>query len=509
MSEGATGRFRAESAMEENPAELLNGSGATAQGKAERVACVECGEKYHPVNESNRFYRNTEGVHCAKRSACRARQLGTEFDRRGLKQWGRRTQQQLLIIMDCPPKDWDKTKKWESVTDNMERVAAAIEYSSLCYPVCLFEAVQTGPDGEPIWDQYTGQWKYHTHRTLGEFLGLHQSTVSRAILGLKLRHRVDYDDGRTWIDLDPKPLSISERDACTRHADDASGSEDGQGDANDPSVARYKAILPSARKVLAHHLTTLPVDACTRLHEVAVHACRHQNGLFSDARAWTTKTIVDACREERTRAENGVPDACNGGISLLSRVREGAVDPPSTLSSSSAVEPMRAQSPLEDRGFDDDDTTKTPVDELQAAGLGRGALAKLPSPRPVLPEPEPPRMVAEEFHRTLAGLFRKAGKPVPNRNQTAPHFSALGIRASAFITWFEDEKKAQKLNHPGGLPSVVKEFFDTPEKEATVTFPGMRPMLRSEAIALLEKNEKSEDPEVQKWAQEQLAMLTG
>lgn len=487
----------------------VNGSGATAQGKVERVACVECGEKYHPVSESNRFYRNTDGIHCAQKAACRARVMGDEFDRRGLKRWGRRTQEQLLLIMDCPPKDWDRTKKWVSIHLAHERVAAAIELYSLCWPVCLFYAVQTNEDGEPIKDPYTGDWRHHTHRSLGEVLGLHQSTVSRAIVYLKLRHMIDDGEGRTWIDLDPKPLSISERDACTRDADPASGSEDGQGDPNDPSVAGYKAILPSARKVLAFHLTTLPVDACTRLHEVAANACRHQNGLFSDARAWTTKTIVDACREERTRAENGVSDACNGEISLLSRVREGAVDPPSTLSSSSAVEPMRAQSPLEDRGFDDDDTTKTLVDELQAAGLGRGALAKLPSPRPVLREPEHPQMVAEEFHRALAGLFRKAGKPVPNRNQTAPHFSALGTRASAFITWFEDEKKAQKLNHPGGLPSVVKEFFDTPEKEATVTFPGMRPMLRSEAIALLQQNAESEDPEIQKWAQEQLATLTG
>lgn len=363
---------------------------AGAPQKVEKAACIDCGQKYDPGTEANRFYQTSEGIRCAKKAACRARIMGDEFDRRGLKQWGRRTQQQLLILMDPPPKNWDRTKKWESVNDSMERVLAAIEYSSLCYPVCLFQAVQTDADGEPMKDPYTGDWLWATHRSVGEILGLHQSTVSRAILDAKLRHRADYDDGRTWIVLDPKSLSISERDACTRHAEAASASKNGQGDANDPAVAGYRALLPSGRKYLAHSLSILPPDACTRLHAVAVKACSFQNFLFSDARALSCKTVVDACKEECTRAGKGDPDAWHGEVSLLSRVREWEEEPPSTSSSSSSTEePVPAYS----HRSDDDDEGETPLEQLHAAGFGKGALSKLDRPRPVLPgeaAPEPP-----------------------------------------------------------------------------------------------------------------------
>jgi hypothetical protein len=184
--------------------------------------------------------------------------------------------------MDCPPPDWDKTKKWDSITDStMERVAAALEYFSICYPVCLFEAVQIDANGHPIKDPYTGEWMYHTHKTLGEFLGLHQSTVYRAMLDLKLRHRVDYDDGRSWLVLDPKPLSISERNACTRDAYDADGDEPD----DDPLVADYKAILPKGRKYLAETLGIAPPNACTQLRLVAAEACKKQNDGISKLRA--------------------------------------------------------------------------------------------------------------------------------------------------------------------------------------------------------------------------------
>src|SRR5262249_10837869 len=136
------------------------------QQPAQQIACKDCGKVYDLERERLRtiqgYQRTAEGVICRNRPECRGRQLSAEYDRRGLKKWSRRTQEQLLAIMDCPPKNWDKSKKWESVQEAHERVGAAVEFFSTCWPVCLLYAVQTDEEGEPIKEM--GEWKYHTTR---------------------------------------------------------------------------------------------------------------------------------------------------------------------------------------------------------------------------------------------------------------------------------------------------------------------------------------------------------
>jgi hypothetical protein len=295
-------------------------------GKVEKVECVDCKKKWKLIDEANRYYRTHEGAHCRVKYACRARKIGAEYKRLKLNKWGRRTQGQLLIIMDCPPKDWPKDRKWKSITKDVdERVAAAIEYFSTCSPVSLLYAVQTDPDGEPIWDPYLGTWKHHTARTLAAVLGVHQTTVNRAILSLKVRHRVEVIDGRIVPILAPKPLGVSEREACTQEIASGSGTS-------------FTAVLPRARTVLFERLTTYPPEACTQLRRIAIEACIVQNRGIADV---------------RTRCADTILEACNCDISLLSRVLEGQSDPPSTSSSSS--ESGRVPADLPGKENDDDE----------------------------------------------------------------------------------------------------------------------------------------------------------
>jgi hypothetical protein len=337
------------SESEASQSQAPEGEATKKVDKGPKVKCVDCGKKWFSISESNRFYRTPEGARCAAKAPCRARQLGDEFERRKLNKWGRRTQEQLLAIMDCPPKDWDRKTPWISVTpETGDRVLAALEYFSICYPVCLFFAVQTAPDGEPIWDPYLGTWKHHTVRTLGDILGIHQTTVNRVILDLKARGLIEEYDGRFYSVLAPKSLNPVERQACTRAISDYGTS--------------FTALLPRARTFLFETLGRLPPEACTQLRQTVVEACIVQNRKFSEARAQTSEAVFEAC---------------NAHISLLSRVLDGESDSPSTSSSSSESGRVPADNPRKT----DDDEKERRNDALYAAGAGEGALAKLPSPR--------------------------------------------------------------------------------------------------------------------------------
>jgi len=182
--------------------------------------------------------------------------------------------------MDCPPKGWDRTKKWESIHEPHERVAAAVEFYSTCYPICLLYAVQTDEDGEPV--KELGEWKRHTTRSLAEVLAMSQSAVSRAILYLKSRHLLDDSDEAFCLDLSPKSLSRIERESCARGSDSES----------------FGILLPSARKILSQILAAISADleSCARLKQIATDACAQQNREAAEARARAAKAVLESCQ---------------------------------------------------------------------------------------------------------------------------------------------------------------------------------------------------------------------
>jgi hypothetical protein len=70
------------------------------------------------------------------------------------------------------------------------------------------------------------------------------------------------------------------------------------------------------------------------------------------------------------------------------------------------------------------------------------------------PEPDP----AAEFHAALCVAFRDANKQVPTRKQSDPCFTRLAGRAAAFLAWIQEHNKLAPIQHPGVLPLLVPEL---------------------------------------------------
>jgi hypothetical protein len=253
--------------------------------------CRECGKTFDDSKRAGKhrpYNRTAEGIICRNRPECRGRQLSTRYELRGLKRWTRHTQEQLLAEMDLPPANWNPKKRWKSIHLPHDRVGAAIEFYSTCWPVCLEFAVQTDADGEPIREM--GEWKRHTHRSLAAVLHMSQSEVTRAIAYRKQRNLLTEIDGRLYPEPDPKLLSPEERDACT-HIKDA-------------ELKDLTALSPKTLKLLKAIRGLVSPDVYTRIKAVAEDACTRLNVEISDA---------------RTRASQAVFDACQPHASLLSR----------------------------------------------------------------------------------------------------------------------------------------------------------------------------------------------
>ena len=269
--------------------------------KADLPTCRECGRVFDPEKQKLRstadYNRTAEGPICKDRPSCRGRKLHAEFEKRGVKRWASLSQEQLLALMDCPPPKWDPKQKWESVNDPNERVFAAIEFYSICYPVCLLYAVQTDADGEPIKDM--GEWKRHTHRSLANVLGMDQPRVTRAITHLKRRNLVGEDEGRLFPDLQPKSLFPNERDACTRISgiENKGLSNEGEEEANKRA---FHALLPRTQRIIADLAPVLQADARTRIMSIALDACTRLNREISDARTRANQEVIDACTPHLT-----------------------------------------------------------------------------------------------------------------------------------------------------------------------------------------------------------------
>jgi hypothetical protein len=284
--------------------------------KSDLPQCKECGKVFDPEKQKLKshpdYNRTAEGPICKDRPACRGRKLHAEYDKRGLKRWARRTQEQLLALMDCPPAGWenrkDQSEKWESVNDPPERVLAAIEFFSICYPICLLYAVQTDADGEPIKEM--GEWKRHTHRTLAKVLGMDQPRVTRAIAHLRHRNLLETQeiDGETplAVQLSPKLLNPLERDACTR----ISLQRNQQLTGNDEPALKLKhlaALPPRILNDIAELATIVQPEVRTHILQQAADACTRINRGISDVRMREADVLFNVIKPH---------------LSLLSRYRD-------------------------------------------------------------------------------------------------------------------------------------------------------------------------------------------
>lgn len=174
------------------------------------LQCRDCGFVFDPNRKKKDYTRTATGVMCKDRRSCRSRKLAIDLE---IDLFSRNPRERLIEKMQVQPKDWKK-KGWKPIPGTeMERVEAALEYFSWCFPVSMAYVVQIDADDEIIKDRY-GNPKAHSHRSLAEFLGMHGPNVSRAIKQLEQLKRLRQEDGRVY--LEPKPhLSLADRTAIS------------------------------------------------------------------------------------------------------------------------------------------------------------------------------------------------------------------------------------------------------------------------------------------------------
>jgi hypothetical protein len=456
-------------------------NGNAAHNGDGRLVCRECGKVFTEKKKENQanpdWFRTAEGPLCRNRPECRGRQLHAEFEKRGLKRWARHTQEQLLAVMDVPPTDWDRSKKWESVYAPHERLRAAVEFYSTCWPVCLLYAVQTDAEGEPV--REFGEWKRHTNRSLAAVLALSQATVQRAVTHLARRNLLTVLDDRLYAELAPKLLTLQERDSI--HESDSYG------------INNLAGLLPKALKTLAKTRERVSPESYTRVNAVAIDARTRQNRAISDARTLAADTVINSCHAE---------------LSLLSRLEEGETSEVVASSSSSfgnppgslafqdgdddgtvdmylhVVESLRPETDGPQLGAPEaaippagapgvampDPPSQTPeaISEMYAAGFGIGALAKLPSPRPAV-DLTPVQKIAEGtgLDEDAAGKIWRKTRAL-DASVTGPEVQRLVIMKLGQLR--EAIRRGKVENLPGLLIEAVPKMVKGPDLRAARDF---------------------------------------
>ena len=306
--------------------------------------CYACGKTFDHTKQARRttkdYNTTTDGTLCRNRPECRGRTLSRKYEDRGLRRWARQTQEELLLVMDLPPRGWDPAKKWVSIHQPHERIFAAIKFYSVCWPVCIEFAVQTDEDGEPLKEH--GEWKRHTHRSLAKILHMQQAQVTRNIEYLKQRNLLTDLEGRLYPDLGPKSLDPLKRDDCIVISE---------------SNLKDLAALPSkAFNLVAALKAVLPADDYTVIKAAAIDACTALNLAISDARTEASRKVLDACQPH---------------VSLLSRLG----DYKQTQRASSHSEPTKTCSP-----------SKPTIDEGTRRAAAEYLYAEIPRMQAAFPE---------------------------------------------------------------------------------------------------------------------------
>jgi DNA-binding IclR family transcriptional regulator len=249
-------------------------------------------------------------------------------------------------------------EKWEPLHTEDQRVMAGWLYHSWCWPAGIPYAVALNGDTDAddvVYDKNVfGDYKVLTQQALASILGMPKSHVNRATHRLVARKKLTIDeDGRVYPVAKPV-MSKTERDALL-NADSPLGQE---------------------RSTIPVELRQMVEEALDGYEEyLAAEAAEGREVTRTDYRASVLevcKAFNDKLQQIRTDRKWGIEQVCSEIPTLLAR--SGDTKQPS--SSSQSLLPQkpspRSQEPENDDG-------RGSINELYAAGAGKGALAKLPA----------------------------------------------------------------------------------------------------------------------------------
>jgi len=281
---------------------------------------------------------SADQVICRDQPSCRQRVLSEEL---GIDLFTKYPRERTYFEMDVRPENHKQTG-WKPIHTEDERVMAAWIYYSWCYPVGLAYAVQIDADDEIMHDRY-GKPMLMTHERLGQILGVPRQSVSRATARAEARKELRQDDGQVFPVAKP---------TITREEREAALAEEVE------QLGEAPNTIPRQYRHLLNDLLADVGDECIRTDSLAevVASCTQYN---------------DDHHRIRTRRNGVIENVCTRLATLLSRQVTFRKKPSlSSVGPSVAVptsENLASQAPGSEA-----------LNELYAAGLGKGALAKLP-----------------------------------------------------------------------------------------------------------------------------------
>jgi hypothetical protein len=344
------------------------------------LICARCGWTFDDKDGRGDFTRDAKGaVHCASLKMCRRRLLDAQAASRGvLDLYSKHWRDTLIQRADPkPPKPpntapADVRRKWEAWQSPLppdDRVIAALELFTWCWPANCEYALQLDADDNPMTDRRTGQYVHHTHSSLSAWLGMERANVVRSLRKWERRKRVRHDDdGRMYLVEIPN-LNDDERADLLKRADWA--------DFDDVDLK----IPPRYERPLREFLLEIGEEAGIAGLEKA-KAIRQQ---FNDD--------LKRIRKEQDDAFNTLLAglAAATGRTWAPRKRKGKdqagdqAERPMPAASTEAVA-GKLPSPVPPAYPEPTPAARKSAElaALHAAGHGKGALGALPRPRPVL-----------------------------------------------------------------------------------------------------------------------------
>ena len=340
------------------------------------------------LREENGEQKQVTDLVCTDKRDCRQRSLtrtvGRELGKPEIKVlewlWIRFPRDLIWQRMDIRLKQ----EKWRPRWPLHERVLACILYHSWCYPVCMPYAVQlahTCPlagrdDSDPdaiVEDRYHHPVSLR-QKDIARILREHDTHVSRAVKRLMLTTELRVDeDGRLAPAAKLLDLSVEQRLAI-----DASEIVE--------IDQRFRAIPKGLRWMVAMvHEKCADPDLSTGIFQTIDEANTAFRTELSKIRTVQSTTIREAC----LRAAHLIPD--------LAKV------PPASSRSTPLANPQ--QSPSQPP----DDAGSVSVNQLYEAGMGEGALAKLPPKPREIPEPVRTRVQKQQDHALVAAAMQAVG----------------------------------------------------------------------------------------------------
>ena len=309
--------------------------------------CSECGIDF-PERARGRvdYVLDADGnYHCREKKYCRARSLPLKVGTGNFAQIDRAA---YLYQMDVRPDSY-KTSGWRPIHSWEERVEAGIIYHSLCFPVCMPYACElNSDDSDVVYDpRQPDGIKFLTRERLASILNMAQQHVSQGAQRLVRRRRIHIDeDGRLFFLQHPEITLIERSEIFVAR-----------------TAEKYQLppglIRKFERKLAAKGADE---DTCARVFEQLLK---------------TRTGFLQTLREARYEEKEGYLKVSTWlDHHIVSSTLSKLTFPPPSSSVEVAVKPERVST-----GGDGGPGRPT-LNELYEAGLGKGALSKLPSPRP-------------------------------------------------------------------------------------------------------------------------------